>query len=132
MHNKLQAIIDDPFSTPNERAMAQARLRDAGVDPPVESDTLQELLRLAGRKHLRDVSDEDYARHSARFSWPERLELDQQRGEWIAPEEGILELMGMSRLTYWEGVRDRATTSDVRANAQREINLLAEGTSDVR
>jgi hypothetical protein len=131
MHNKLQAIIDDPFSTPNERAIAQAKLHDAGEEP-VESSTLQSLLRAVGKRHLRHVTADEFARHSANLSWAERLELDRQRGEWTAPGDDILDLMGMDRLTYWEGVRDRATTSDVRANAQREINLLAEGTSDAR
>src|ERR1700687_1923639 len=126
MHHKLQLIIDDPYSTAHERAMAQAKLRDAG-EPPAESDTLQELLRAAGKKHLRDVSDQEFARHSARFGWPERLELDRQRGEWCCPSEEILVLLGLTRLTYWQGVRERAKTDAVRQNAAKEIRKLEGG-----
>jgi hypothetical protein len=125
--DKLQAILDDPHSTPEERTMAQAGLRDAIEDQPVESDVLQALLRTIGKKHLRDVSASEFARHSASFSWAERLELGRQRGEWIAPDDEILDLMGLSKLTYWAGVRNRATTADVRANAEREIKQLESG-----
>jgi hypothetical protein len=75
MHNKLQAIIDDPFSTPNERAMAQARLREAGEEP-VESDTLQTLPRAVGKRHLRHVTAEEFARHSASHNALRRIDTD--------------------------------------------------------
>jgi hypothetical protein len=82
------------------------------------------MLRALGRNHLGELSDEEYERHRSEFGWAERLELDQQRGQWCCPDPEILMLLGLNRLTYWHGVRDRATTDDVRQNATKEITKL--------
>jgi hypothetical protein len=120
MRDQLQAILDDPYSTAHERAMAQAKLRDAG-EQPSESDALQVLLRACGKKHLRDVSWPEFQRHSARLTWMEKLQLDYLRGQ--CPDDELLAMMGYTTQT-WEG---RAKTSDVRANAEQQINQLAGG-----
>jgi hypothetical protein len=99
--------------------------QSAAEHPPPQPTASEAMLRALGRKHLGELSDEEYGRHSAEVSWPERLELDRQRGEWAAPDDEILDAMGLSRLTFWQGVRDRATTDDVRENATKEISKLA-------
>jgi hypothetical protein len=81
------------------------------------------MLRALGKEHFGQVSEGDFARHSAEITWAERLELERQRGEWVCPDVELLTLMGLSRLSYWQGVRDRAKSDDVRQNAQRQINL---------
>jgi hypothetical protein len=105
-----------------------AREPQASTAPERSADhaptTSEVMLRALGKDHLGQVSEEDFARHSAEVTWPERLELDRQRGEWFCPDPEILVLLGLSRLTYWQGVRDRARTDDVRQNAQREIKRL--------
>jgi hypothetical protein len=85
------------------------------------------MLRALGRKHLGELSDEEYGRYSSEFGWVERLELERQRGEWFCPDAEILVLLGLTRLTFWQGVRDRAKTDDVRHNAHREIKRLEGG-----
>jgi hypothetical protein len=107
-----------------ETAEPEPRSTVPAEQPQALPTASEAMLRALGRKHLGQLSDEEYARHSAEVSWPERLELERQRGEWRCPSEEILVLLGLTKLTYWQGVRDRATTDDVRQNATKEISKL--------
>ena len=57
--DELNAIINDPGSTPEERAVARLHL-DAlpeELEPPTFSPEAEEMLRLLGKAHIRDVSE---------------------------------------------------------------------------
>jgi hypothetical protein len=58
------------------------------------------------------------------FGWQERLELDRQRGEWLAPDPEILTLMGSSQPEYWTEILNRATSDDVREHAKQKLKQL--------
>jgi hypothetical protein len=99
--------------------------QSVAAEQPQSLPTASEaMLRALGRNHLGELSNEEYARHSSEFGWVERLELERQRGQWLCPDPEILVLLGLTRLTFWQGVRDRATTDDVRQNATKEISKL--------
>jgi hypothetical protein len=121
--DQLQAIIDDPGSTPEERAAAQLRL-DAITDdqePPAFSPEVREMLRFLGKAHIRDVTQDEWLRYIQQRSLTIRDPLVREHAQWVPPEKRFMELTGWTAQTYWQWIHDRATTAQVRANALAEI-----------
>jgi hypothetical protein len=127
--------LQDPKRSPAEKEIAARALRpvntssmDAETREQSPASPYQELtpdsqamLQALGKKHLRDISEHDFARYAQHLD-PRATELlCRQWREWICPEDYVLDLIGMSRAEYWRAIYEHAKSDDVRMNAVAEM-----------
>jgi hypothetical protein len=127
----LRAIIDDPGSTPKERAVARLRL-DAtteGNEPPSFSLEAQELLRTLGKNHLRDVAESEWMQYATRHGITGREPLAIEYSNWHCPDIEFLVLIHgkdplAATIQHWTSVHNRTADPHVKAHALDQIKQL--------
>jgi|SRR5580693_1419091 hypothetical protein len=136
----LSAVLQDPGRSPAEKEIAARALRSVsasgigtGIEPACASTPYQELspdslvmLHALGKKHLRDISEDEFARYARHFDPRFKELLCRQWREWVCPDDAFLDLIVLTRTEYWKTIRDNAKSDDVRMNARTEINNLSE------
>jgi hypothetical protein len=100
---------------------------DDATGLPTFSLEAQDMLRVLGKNHVRDVTDDEWSRYGAGRSISEALCGEYWR--WHCPDQSYLELIsGMegpeARVDYWESVRRATTDRHVQAHAESQIKLL--------
>jgi hypothetical protein len=124
----LSAVLQDPGRSPAEKEIAARALRSVsasgigtGIEPACASTPYQELspdslvmLHALGKKHLRDISEDEFVRYAQHFDPRFKELLCRQWREWVRPDDSVLDLIGMSRTEYWRAIYDDAKSDDVK------------------
>jgi hypothetical protein len=115
----LEKILNDPGSTEQERSAAQSALAQSKplAAHQTLSDEARALLTMARKSHLRDVSEQDYAKFVSHARFTGRETVVKEYFSWHCPDTHLLDLLGITVRTYWTLVADTAETSDVREYA---------------
>ncbi len=121
----LTEVLHDPSRSQREKEIAAAALSatnvsTAGPHQELSQDSKAMLLAL-GKTHLREISEDEFARYAQHFGHPQKQELCRQWREWVCPDNDFLALIGLTRTGYWQIIHDRAKSDDVRMNALTEI-----------
>jgi hypothetical protein len=104
----LTAVLQDPGRSQAEkgiaaralRASATAELRETeGTVSPYQelSADSQTMLHALGKRHLRDISEDEFARYAQHFDPRSTELLCRQWREWVCPDDDFLDLIGLSR-----------------------------------
>jgi hypothetical protein len=124
--SQLQAVIDDPASTEQEKAAAQAAL-DSQADPiPIHEQTSWMLQQL-GRERIEDLTEADYEKFCVAHCVKQTDPIVREFRYWIAPGDSMLELIGMTRAEWWTAIRNQTITAnreDAQAHARRKLKEL--------
>jgi hypothetical protein len=88
-----------------------------------------EMLRVTGRSHLCDVTDEEWSRYAAQHALTGREAICIEYWNWHLPDQRFLELISgkersQAQLEYWESVRRTTADGQVQAHAENQIKLL--------
>src|SRR5882724_8373627 len=126
--SQLEAILNDPASTPEEKAAAQKAL-GTQADPfsvAVHDDTHTMLGALkVGR--VADLNEEIYERYCvAHFVKPSDRIVRKFR-YWIPPSASFLNTIGMTFREWWKAILDLAVGSnrfDAQEHARRKLAAL--------
>jgi hypothetical protein len=121
--SRLEQILHDPASTPEEKAAAQAAL-DSQAGPVGVHEQTSWMLQQLGGERITDLTENDYERYCvAHFVKPSDPIVREFR-YWIEPEDSTLKLIGMSRREWWTVTHDQAKAAnrpDAQAHARREL-----------
>ena len=126
----LEQILHDPYSTPEERESATRELGGAQFLPDTELAEAQVMLGTLGKKHLSEVSEDDWVNHFAKNHAPASEELIREWRYSVAPDARTLELLtGQDHVGglrwYWQSTLDAAGERlDVRAHALARLAEL--------
>jgi len=121
----LEHVLRDPTRSEKDKDIACAALGVASVSTTVPYQELsvdsKAMLIALGKNHLREISENEFALYAQHFSHSQKQELCRQWREWVCPDDEFLDLIGLTRTGYWQIIRDRAKSDDVRMNALTEI-----------
>jgi len=121
----LEQVLRDPTRSERDKDIARAALIVASVSTTVPYQELsvdsRAMLLALGKNHLREVSENEFAHYAQHFSHSQKQELCRQWREWVNPDDELLALIGLTRMGYWQIIRDRAKSDDVRTHALTEI-----------
>ena len=126
--SQLEAILNDPASTPEEKAAAQKAL-GTQAEPfsvAVHDDT-RTMLAALKIERVADLNEEIYERHCIAHCVKHTDPIVTEFRYWIPPSAEVLELIGMSLRGYWQAVYDRAAGAnrpDAQAHARRVLAAL--------
>jgi hypothetical protein len=86
-----------------------------------------EMLRAIGKNHLREVSDEEWARYSAKHAISDLLCAEYW--DWHCPDVEVLKLIHGTdardaAIHHWISVQNRTSDIHVRQHAQEQIKQL--------
>jgi hypothetical protein len=95
--------------------------------PPTFSLEAHEMLRILGKNHLRDVTNDDWSRYETGRGISETLCGEYWR--WHCPDQMFLQLISgkegpEAQLDYWESVCRTTADRHVQAHATSQIKLL--------
>jgi hypothetical protein len=122
MHDRnLEAIINDPASTQEEKAAAQAALRQ--VEHDLHEDT-RKLLDVLKVKSIADLNEGIFERYVSTHSVRSNDWIVKEFRFWIPPDDSFLAIMGMSIADWWLTVHRIAAVAnrpDAEAYARRKM-----------
>lgn len=130
--NHLEAILNDPASTEEEKALARAELDEAATDAPLAPQAVT-LLRTLGRERISDLTHADLERYIARNSVRYDEPICREFSFWIAPDDRLLCLLVgtndilAARRWNWNYVLDKAVAADrpdVQSHARHKLREL--------
>jgi len=121
----LQAVLDDPTRSENEKQIARGALQRNRSSEQVLTPDSAAMLQALGKNHLLEISEQAFETYIARFGHAQKVELSRQWSQWVAPTE-LLQIMRWSEVGYWQSVRDSPETEDVRQHAQAQIRKQGE------
>ena len=123
--NQLEAILNDPASTPEEKAAAQKAL-GTQADPfsvAVHVDTRTMLAALKVER-IADLNEEIYERHCAAHFIKDGDLIVREFRFWVAPSLTFLDAIGMTRREWWKAIHDAAKVAnrpEAQAHARHEL-----------
>ncbi len=121
--SQLEAILNDPASTPEEKAAAQKAL-GTQADPIAVHDDTRAMLAALNVARIEDLKEEIYERYCVAHFVKQTDPIVREFRYWIAPDDSTLELIGMTRRDYWTAIHEAAkaaSRSDAQAHARREL-----------
>ncbi len=128
--NSLEIIVNDPHSTAEERAIAARELGGGQFLPDTELPEAQVMLAALGKKHIREISEDDWVNHFAKNHAPASEELIREWRFFVAPNERTLWLLtnqdhvGGLRW-YWQTILETCgKREDVKAHARGRLQEL--------
>src|SRR5258708_5091633 len=128
--HSLEIIVNDPHSTAEERAIAARELGGVQVPSDTELPEAQVMLAALGKKHIREISEDDWVNHFAKNHAPASEELIREWRFFVAPNERTLWLLtnqdhvGGLRW-YWQTILSTSGERlDVRAHALARLAEL--------
>jgi hypothetical protein len=97
--------------------------------PPTFSPEAHELLRILGKNHLRDVTDDEWSRYAAGRNISETLCAEYW--QWHCPDVEVLVLIHgteplAAKVQHWTLIHDRTADLHVKRHALDQIKLLEE------
>jgi len=120
----LQAVLDDPTRSENEKQIARAALQRNRSSEQVLTPESAAMLHALGKNHLLEISEHAFETYAARFGDAQKVELSRQWSQWVAPTE-LLNIIRWSEVDYWRSVRSSAETDDVQQHAAQQIERLS-------
>ena len=137
----LSEVLQDPTRSERDRAIAfralqaaNASTTDAGtiLAPMVELPEAQRMLAALGKKHIAEVTEDDWQAYFAKNPHASASgELIREWRYWVAPDERTLWLLtgqdhGGGLQWYWKTILDTCGgREDVKSHAWRELAALA-------
>jgi len=121
----LEQVLRDPTRSEKDKDIARAVLGAAHVSTTVPYQELsvdsKSMLLALGKNHLSEITENEFALYAQHFSHSQKHELCRQWREWVCPDDEFLALIGLTRTGYWQIIRERAKSDDVRTHALTEI-----------
>jgi hypothetical protein len=118
-----RAALDAAQASSTDPAVSEL-VSTAGTHQELSRDSSAMLLAL-GKTHLREISEDEFARYAQHFGPSHKQELCRQWRDWVCPNDEFLDLIGLLRTDHWQIIRDRAKSVDVRMNAMAEMQKPA-------
>jgi hypothetical protein len=123
--SQLEAIVNDPASTPAEISAAKAALGapDQDVSHDLHADTIALLTGLQISR-VADLNEMAFERFHKTSNLKANDPLTREFYWWIAPSASLLRILGMSAEQYWEQSRELAAVAkrpDAEAHARRKL-----------
>src|SRR5258707_4240163 len=124
--SKMEQIINDPASTAEEKAAAEAAL-DAQADPVAADDDTRAMLAALKVERIADLNEEMYERYCVAHCTKQSDPIVTESRYWITPSAEFLELIGLTLRGYWQAVDERATAAgspDAQAHTRTKLQEL--------
>jgi len=124
--SQLEAILNDPASTPAEKTAAQAAL-DGQADPVGVHDHARMMLAALNVERIADLNEETYERYCVAHFVKHSDPIVREFRYWLAPSFAFLDAIGLSRRDYWTAMHDAAKAAnrpDVQAHVRDKLRGL--------
>jgi len=128
--NSLEIIVNDRYSTPEEREFAARELGGAQFLPDTELPEAQVMLATLRKAHISEISEADWVNYFSQNHAPASEELIREWRYFVPPDTRTLELLtGQDHVEglrwYWETTLSAAgERADVRAHALARLAEL--------
>ncbi len=128
--NSLEIIVNDRYSTPEEREFAARELGGAQFLPDTELPEAQVMLATLRKAHISEISEADWVNYFSQNHAPASEELIREWRYFVPPDPRTLEILtGQDHISglrwYWQTVLSAAGERlDVRAHALARLAEL--------